>query len=68
MISQQVVRQTLIRLVKENIISKRILLFYETFDIIKFFKILFTNPKLILLWITKMELGKWIILIIIVAL
>jgi hypothetical protein len=54
-------------LVDQNVISKHVLMFYETFDMINLLKLLFTNPQHVLVWISKLGTAKWIIIAIIVA-
>lgn len=67
MISQQTIGTILKVLTNQGVISKRIVMFYETFDLIKVLKILFTNPQHLLVWFSKLGAAKWIVIAIIIA-
>ena len=68
MISQQVFRLTISKLTNHNILSKRLLMFYETIDLFRLLQLIFSNPQNMLLWIANLSLEKWMIIIIIVIL
>jgi hypothetical protein len=68
MITQQTIRATLRILTNQGVISKHLLMFYETFDMIKLLKILCTNPQHLIVWFSKLGAAKYLIIAIIVVL
>lgn len=66
-ITQQTIGTTLRILTNQGVLSKRIVMFYETFDLIKILKIICTNPQHILVWFSKLGAAKWLVIVIIVA-
>jgi hypothetical protein len=49
-------------------LSKRLLMFYESFDLIRLITVLCTHPESILVWVTNLGIGKWLLIVILVAL
>jgi hypothetical protein len=56
--SQQTLRTALRLLTNQNILSKRVLMFDETFDILQLRKIFISNPQQLLIWIPQLGIQK----------
>ena len=66
--SQQVFRNTLRMLTNHNILSKRVLMFYETLDVVQLLEVFITDPSHLLVWIAALDIQKWIVIFLIIAL